>query len=247
VGDWLGTGQVRSAVANYVGAARAAGAVPVVVVYAIPHRDCGGYSAGGMSSPEVYRGWVAEIAAGLRGGRAAVVLEPDAIPHVDCLSQADAATRYSLLADAGAALTAAGGTVYLDAGNSGWLTATEAANRLRQAGVAAVRGFALNTANYRTTSDSVSYGAEVSRLLGGSRFVVDTSRNGLGPAADSAWCNPAGRALGVRPTTATGNANADAFLWLKGPGESDGTCNGGPPAGQFWVDYAIGLASRAAW
>jgi endoglucanase len=30
-------------------------------------------------------------------------------------------------------------------------------------------------------------------------------------------------------------------LWIKRPGESDGTCNGGPPAGTFWDAYAIGL------
>jgi len=32
---------------------------------------------------------------------------------------------------------------------------------------------------------------------------------------------------------------------VKHPGESDGTCNGGPTAGTFWTDYAIGLAQRA--
>jgi hypothetical protein len=31
------------------------------------------------------------------------------------------------------------------------------------------------------------------------------------------------------------------------PGESDGTCNGGPAAGQWWADYALGLAKRAAY
>jgi endoglucanase len=46
----------------------------------------------------------------------------------------------------------------------------------------------------------------------------------------------------VRPTSSTGAPEADAFLWIKPPGESDGTCNGGPGAGQFWVDYALALA-----
>jgi endoglucanase len=246
VGDWYGTGQVRSVVANYVSAARTAGEVPVIVVYAIPVRDCGGYSAGGIGSPAGYRAWLAEVAAGLGGATSAVVLEPDAIAGIDCLDESEAQTRYSLLREAGAALTAAGATVYLDAGHSSWLSPAEAAARLRQAGVATVRGFALNTSNYRTTPESLSYGTQVSALLGGAGFVVDTSRNGLGPAPDNAWCNPGGRALGVHPTTATGNQYADALLWLKAPGESDGTCNGGPPAGQFWVDYALGLASRAA-
>jgi endoglucanase len=78
-------------------------------------------------------------------------------------------------------------------------------------------------------------------------FVVDTSRNGLGPAPDGGWCNPAGRALGLRPGDYTGVSRQDANLWIKHPGESDGSCNGGPAAGQWWGDYALGLAQRAAY
>ncbi|HEU4841998.1 MAG TPA: glycoside hydrolase family 6 protein, partial [Ilumatobacteraceae bacterium] len=57
------------------------------------------------------------------------------------------------------------------------------------------------------------------------------------------WCNPPGRGLGVVPTTSTGDALVDAFLWIKRPGESDGPCQGGPPAGTWWRDYAVQLAS----
>jgi endoglucanase len=67
-------------------------------------------------------------------------------------------------------------------------------------------------------------------------FVVDTSRNGLGPWAGGTtypdrqdWCNPPGRGLGARPTTATGDPLADALLWIKLPGQSDGQCNRGIP------------------
>lgn len=97
-------------------------------------------------------------------------------------------------------------------------------------------------------------------------FVLDTSRNGRGPwtAPEGAypdpqeWCNPPGRGLGVRPTTRTGHRLVDAFLWVKRPGESDGQCTRGtagpqdpeygivdPPAGQWWPEYALGLARRA--
>lgn len=44
---------------------------------------------------------------------------------------------------------------------------------------------------------------------------------------------------------ATGLEHGDAFLWVKRPGESDGTCHGGPPAGQFWGGYALELARAA--
>ena len=38
----------------------------------------------------------------------------------------------------------------------------------------------------------------------------------------------------------------DAFLWIKTPGESDGTCSGGPAAGKWWGEYALG-SCRGAW
>ena len=46
-------------------------------------------------------------------------------------------------------------------------------------------------------------------------------------------------------SSTSGAAAADGYLWVKRPGESDGTCNGGPPAGAWFESYALGLASRA--
>ena len=78
-------------------------------------------------------------------------------------------------------------------------------------------------------------------------FVVDTGRNGDGPytGGADAWCNPPGRGLGAPPTTDTGVAGVDAHLWVKRPGESHGTCRGGPPAGGSRPQYALDL-TRAA-
>lgn len=119
------------------------------------------------------------------------------------------------------------------------------ARRLRRAGVGRARGFAVNVANFRTTPESIAHGRRISAALGGVPFVIDTSRNGAGPATDGAWCNPPGRALGSVPTVNTGDPRVDAFLWVKRPGESDGTCEGGPDPGTFWPEYAIGLAQRS--
>jgi len=88
----------------------------------------------------------------------------------------------------------------------------------------------------------------VSALLGGVPYVVDTSRNGLGPAPDAPlnWCNPPGRALGPPPTTATDAPHDVADLWIKGPGQSDGHCDRADPAsGRWFPDYAAGLVARA--
>jgi endoglucanase len=81
--------------------------------------------------------------------------------------------------------------------------------------------------------------------------VIDTSRNGNGPdtsAGDTPnWCNPPGRALGPNPSTNTGMQQVDAFLWVKQPGSSDGSCRPGEPrAGQWWPDYALELARGAS-
>jgi endoglucanase len=166
----------------------------------------------------------------------------------DCLQGAQKQERYDLLKYAIQKLKSSGNiTVYLDAGHSKWVAANDMAERLKSAGIETADGFAVNVSNFQTTDSSVAYGQQISPLVGGKHFIVDTARNGNGPAADSAWCNPAGRALGEKPTTATGNASVDGFLWLKYPGESDGSCDGAPSAGQWYPEYALKLAQSAKW
>jgi endoglucanase len=249
-GQWFGgwNADVRADADRATSAAVAAGAVPVFVAYNIPQRDCGGLSGGGGATPDAYRAWVAALADGIGARRAVVIVEPDALAMMDCLSAADQQVRVELLRHAVGVLRAKGKiSVYLDAGHSRWHSAATMADRLKRADVASAAGFALNVSNFQTTASNLTYGEELSRAAGGKRFVIDTSRNGVGPTPDSQWCNPDGRALGAAPTTSTGHALADAFLWVKRPGESDGACNGGPAAGQWWAEYALGLARRASW
>lgn len=249
VAKWLGgwSGDIETTVRDTVDTAEADGSTMSFVVYNLPNRDCGGYSSGGASDQAEYEGWIDGIAAGI-GGRAAVaLLEPDGLSMMDCLSSSEADERYAMLAYATATLGAAGAFVYIDAGHSAWHSADTMASRLVGAGIADADGFALNTSNYESTDDLVAYGEAVSAGAGGAHFVGDTSRNGLGPTSSHEWCNPPGRALGLPPSTDTGHPLADALLWVKAPGESDGTCNGGPSAGEWWPEYAIGLAERANW
>jgi endoglucanase len=232
---WIVPGSSAATVAKYTGDAAASGALPVFTLYGIPHRDCGSFAAGGFGSAGEYRGWIDGIAADLGSSPAAIVVEPDALAMADCLS-VETLTRNP------------GAAVYVDAGHLRWHSAEDMAARLNQAGVARARGFSLNTANFFTTEDEIGYGEAISGLTNGSHYVIDTSRNGLGPAPDTGlnWCNPSGRALGTPPTAATGGAHADAYLWIKRPGESDGTCGkGDPPAGTFVSQYAIDLSRGA--
>jgi endoglucanase len=244
---WFGgwNGDVRADVSNAVGTAAASRATPILVAYNIPQRDCGGLSAGG-STVDGYKAWIAAFANGLAGRKAVVILEPDALTQTDCLSAADQTTRYNLLQYAVQVLHAQGGVVYLDGGNSSWRSPSDQAARLTRAKVADADGFALNVSNFQYTSSSIAYGKAISALIGGKHFVIDTSRNGLGPTADNQWCNPPGRALGPASTTSTADALVDAYLWIKAPGESDGSCNGAPAAGVWWADYALGLAQRSS-
>lgn len=248
---WLGawSGDVRAATDRVLDASVAAGRVPVFVAYDIPGRDCStGYSGGGLASPTAYRAWVRAAAAGIGGRRAAVVVEPDALADLACLTLRRRTERLAMLRFAVATFAAGRRTaVYLDAGNSAWQPADVTAASLLRAGVLRADGFALNVSNFRTTASEVAYGRRLLARLGSPRgmgFVVDTSRNGAGPAPHDAWCNPAGRAIGAAPRTSTKVAELHALLWIKVPGESDGTCNGGPAAGEWWPSQALQLARR---
>ena len=224
----------------------AAGALPVFVAYNLPQRDCGGLSGNNSTSADGYRAWIAALARGIGARRAAVILEPDALAGMDCLSAADQQLRVDLLSTAVQALRASGTiSVYLDAGNPAWQTPATMASRLSRAGIASAQGFSLNVSNFLATTANVSYGRQLSALVGDKHFVIDTGRNGVG--GNGEWCNPTGRALGERPTTSTGQALVDAFLWVKAPGESDGACNGGSASGQWMPEYALGLAQRAGY
>jgi endoglucanase len=247
-GGWSrGHGSVYADVKARVAEITANGSLPVLVAYNIPHRDCGQYSAGGAKSAAAYVSWVRSLKRGIARHRAVVILEPDALAGFDCLSPARRRQRIALLRTAIRTLASASISVYVDAGNESWHSPRTIAKRLRQAGIGRARGFALNVSNYYFSRDEQAYGHRVSALVGGKPFVVDTSRNGRGPAPGQAWCNPPGRGLGQPATADTGDSVVDAYLWVKLPGESDGTCRGGPRAGEWWLEYALGLARRASF
>lgn len=233
-------GAVGDAVDALTAQADAEEASLAIVVYGIPDRDCDNHSAGGLS-PNDYRLWVAEIAHSL--GTAddvptVVVLEPDSLALLpDC---GDLDRRASLLRGAVALLADDHVRVYLDGGHSSWLPPDQMAELIAKVDVAgAARGFATNVSNYRTTADEVAYAHEVAAHLDGMHAIIDTSRNGAGPRG-AEWCNPPDREVGD-PAGRVRDAVVDTNLWIKPPGESDGTCHGGPPAGDWWPAAAVEL------
>jgi endoglucanase len=336
----------RKAVQQAVALATAQRAVPVLVAYDIPGRDCANLSAGGATSTADYEAWIDGFARGIGNAQAVVILEPDALGLLPSTCGAGFpftdADRYTALNAAVDRLEQQPNvSVYLDWTHTAWLNVGDAASRLVQGGVLRAQGFFLNVSNYQYAANNEQFGTWISRciahvagggspddcanqywnggpdgtaiatLLGpwtgvalsrygvwsdtatdpslntsginaryagwpsGPHFVIDTSRDGLGPwnydrsvypndGAALDWCNAPGRGLGPRPAAQPDPANTllDAYLWVKTPGESDGTCNrnftavgspdpewGGivdPAAGQWFPQEALQLAQLAS-
>lgn len=248
---WLGGRSTDEArVRSIMKLAKAAHRTPTFVLYAIPHRDCGSYSAGGLKTVGQYKTWVASVKRAIAGRKSVVIIEPDAIA-MPCLSNSQKADRYTMLKYALTTLSSSNVWVYIHAGSNG-LNPRSVAAVLKRAGISKARGFAVNVSSFDTTANEIAYGKSVLKTLGMNKhFVIDTSRNGLGRYTGSTgsapgWCNPPGRALGSRPTTKTASAAVDAYLWIKPPGESDGSCRAGDPsAGGWYVSYALDLVQRS--
>ncbi|MGP4051538.1 glycoside hydrolase family 6 protein [Streptomyces sp. 2A115] len=251
-GEWITPENAEAEARGFTEAAAKADRDALLVVYNIPHRDCGNFSGGGAADGNAYRGFIDQVAAGIGDRPATVILEPDAVLHIvdGCTPQEFHEERYDLIKGAVEKLKSLKNTkVYVDAGNAGWGKSDDISEPLKLAGVEQADGFSVNVSNFYTTEDSMKYGKELSAKVGNKPFVIDTSRNGNGPYTEGDpkenWCNPPGRALGEEPTTDTGDDLVDAYLWVKRPGESDGTCKGGPKAGQWWPEYALELAKAS--
>jgi endoglucanase len=245
-----GTNAVRAKVGEYVGDAIAARKTPVLTVYGIPGRDCGMYSSGNpLTTAEQYRAWIKQVAKGLGQARALVILEPDALPLFSSSMTAcptKPAGWQGMLRFAAKRLSKTKSWVYLDAGHSNWTPYDDRPRYLKQAGVKFARGISTNVSNFRPTGTEKTYAEAMLtglRKLGikGKHFVVDTSRNGATPPdwAGNDVINPTWARVG-NPPKLRFQGRFDGTLWVKHPGESDGTVNGGPESGD-WCDF---LADR---
>lgn len=179
--------EVQQAVKNTVQRAAGQGALPVLVAYNLPFRDCAQFSAGGATTVAEYLAWIDGFAAGIGSRPALVILEPDGLGIIPCYdpyggaddsgalewcqpAEADPATaaadRFAMLNYAVDALKAQPNvSVYLDATPSAWLGVGDAAHRLAQAGVARADGFYLNVSNYQFTANLIHYGTWISSCL----------------------------------------------------------------------------------
>jgi len=207
-------------------------ALLTIVLYGLPNRHCLNASEiaklasknppqlpAGSATKNDYYYMVDQLALRLRGTKAVIILEPDAV-SLDCFVQPT--TGWVELLRHAIKTLAPQHYVYVDAGHVEWHTPSEIARRLRLMGVEQAEGISLNVANRQPDANLLAYCRIVSPMIGHRDCVMDTSRNGVTPPGNE-WCNPPGQALGVPPGIINNGAHA-ANLWIKTPGESDGDC-----------------------
>jgi endoglucanase len=251
-----GVPNIQTAVSRYLTRAsvQEPGTVPLLATYRILHGLCG-HASDSPADVASYHDFIDGFAQGIGSYRAVLFLEMDSIITMPCLSRHGQAVREAELRYAINALLANCPhlVIYMDAGAADALHARDAARFLRASGVSEIQGFFLNSTHFDWTSQEIRYGRQISRLIGGKHFVINTGENGIGPIRPrdivhqgmEVLCNPRA-GLGPRPTANTGYRNVDMFAWTSNPGESGGPCvPGAPPTGQYWPAYAKMLVQNA--
>ena len=237
---WL-TGDSRDLpnLTSMLATARSTGTTPVVVLYNIPGRDDGLTGPINNLTSTDYLTWVGGVASAIGNTSAIVIVEPDSLWLAYRQLRADRAgfdRRIQLLQKVVTRLNRNPGTyVYLDAGtSSGSVTPERMAALLRGAGASERTGFAVNVSSFAPTAPITIYAQRIRAALIATgtpdpRYVVDTSRNGNPQWDNDTWCNPPGRKIGYAPRANPPAAppGLDAYLWVKAPGTSDGSCGVG--------------------
>jgi endoglucanase len=232
------------------------GTVPLMVVMRHQGKGCSGtYRAGGVAEDRRTMRWYDDFADSVGNNRVVIAFEPDSLGTVDCLARDRRKARLDVLRYGVNRLSQLpNATIYLEAGASDWEPAARTAKQLRYIGISKVRGFMLNVTHHDWTRANILHGLQISRMVGGKHFIINTSYNGRGPLhyrkwinrakhkwrTINVWCHPGLRGLGPAPTTATANPMVDAYMYINRPGYSAGSCNGGPlPVGTWWPARAL--------
>jgi endoglucanase len=131
-----------------------------------------------------YRQWIDRFAAAVGTQHTAIILQPDG-PFALCAPGGSKVPSH-LIGYAARTFSALPHTsVYIDAGATDWPSddPVKAANILTPASIGAVRGFALNSTHYVSTSSEIAFGTKIVQELArrgypGKHFVINTAQNG---------------------------------------------------------------------
>jgi endoglucanase len=218
---WFTSGtpqQVRDNVQDTMREAREQHAVPTLVAYDIPGRDCAQFSAGGALDKASYLAWIDAFASGIGRGRAIVLLEPDSLGllpsscggpkpgfpfnDTDRLAELNGAvTRLEQQPNV---------SVYLDGTHSAWLAVGDAASRLVEGGVNNAQGFFVNVSNYQLTPNLVQYATWISECIA---FGQDPEQGGW-RLGHFSFCNSQYFPVTLSPFSAWGSSANAANAWF---------------------------------
>uniref|UniRef100_A0AAV1TMY4 Glycoside hydrolase n=1 Tax=Peronospora matthiolae TaxID=2874970 RepID=A0AAV1TMY4_9STRA len=225
-----------------------------IAVYGIPNKDCsaGLSSSGSVKTTSDYQAFLSGLTAAVGDRKVLYIVEPDAAGLLAEEGGCGKAAGY--LENLKIAITAlsanANAQLYLDVGY--WLLAdskkaAEVATVVKELSTSgAVKGVTINTSNYRPTDECTTYCSNFQSAMGSTDMscIIDTSRN-HNKLTTTDWCNVKSAGIGKPPSSETGIANIDYFMWVKPPGESDGVCTdtastseslSGVTAGAFYLD-----------
>jgi hypothetical protein len=232
------------------------GSIPIINTYFL-HPALGGCPTAQQvrAYGPPFRRRVDEMAAATGRRPAVYLLELDAIGSSSCIDKVGSMPEWAadLRYEMNALQALPHTVVCVEGGYSDSNSVAYTARILNAIGVNKIRGFFTNDTHENWTINEVRWGEKISKLTHGAHFIVDTAANGNGPKVNrnrvkygnDDLCNPPDRSLGPMDTTTSGSPDVDAFLWTHPPGNSSGSCAGGPASGTFWAAYAVGLADRA--
>jgi endoglucanase len=231
------------------------GTVPIFTTYFLYQAGYCETSGEILSHRGTFERQINEMARGIGRRPAVMLLELDALGASRCM-QRNGALRYwegDMRYEINKLAALPHTVVYMEAGYADSNDPRYTATALNAVGIRKIRGFWTNDTHEDWTIKEVRWGERVSRLTRGAHFIVNTATNGRGPLipanrvrdGNEVLCNPPGRGIGPLPTVNPGFAGVDAFLWTAPPGNSSGSCNGGPPAGTFWPAKAIAMSALA--
>lgn len=219
-----------------------------LVIYGVPNKDCvHGYTNKGTNkNAGDYEKFIGELSNRFSSQHMVYVVEPDALGLMaggGCGSQ----HMNSLLIAVKKLSENPNAELFMDVGYWTLFDNTSKDAVVKAFKQLAVRGVGQEAQGYQKTDKMLELCESFARSVGDQNLkcVIDTSRNNKGPTPKNEWCNANVGSIDVPPTMNTGSPRAAYFLWIKPPGESDGTCDKqsrdeslvGPAAGEFFKEH----------